>query len=113
MSFVKCNAWTEQNLIRLQSLFPDHTLNVNQLFVQACQERPHDKSPIAANMVLEMAVRALAQIHDTENVAVRKHFIRFLEYLDDADTALQRAFQLYQKYPPVPAKNHPPQVILQ
>ena len=114
MEEVRCNAWVEQNLNRLSTLFPENTIDVKKLFVQTCHSiNPStDRSTIGANIILTAAVQVLAHIHDTENTAVRKHFVRFLEYLDDAENSLQRAFQLYQKYPPKKPRNHPPQQVI-
>jgi hypothetical protein len=112
---VKCNLWARRAVDRTRILFEDASINTDQVFLEQMQHRDAEQNLTpgqrSANMTLRMSMWGLVRIHDTEHPAVRKHYLRFLEHLENAELSLQRALDIHQRNPPVPARPHQPEVL--
>jgi len=112
---IRCNAWTRRIVDNMSVIFDESTLDPNYAFLQQQvninQESNLTPAQKSANMAMRMAMWALVRIHDNENQTVRKHFIRFLEHLEDSELSLQRAMAIMESNPPVKAVQHKPQIL--
>lgn len=113
---VRCNLWTRQTLDRLRVIFPDSRINVDQMFIgllkqAAMAPHTHDADS-GSDFIMQIALWLLVRIYNTESPAIRHKYLIFLQHLENVENEVRRSLELNRKFPPVPARPHPPEQVL-
>lgn len=112
---LQCGLWTRQNIDQVGRLYPDNTFNLDKLFLTLFDEYQRERQQSqpahqqSANFATYLALWFLVRIYNTENLAVRKCFVRALEHVEQIELLVNRALELNQRYPPVVARPHSPE----
>lgn len=105
---IQCNIWTKQTLDRLNLIFQpnSYSQNIDTLFVKLMTQEEREKSShpsevSSTNIMLSAGIWGLIKIFRTENVEVRRQFMRFINHLEEAEAALQKTLKINAQFPPV------------
>lgn len=114
-SELQCGLWTRQNIDQIGRLYPDNTFNLDKLFLTLFDEHQQERQQLhpshqqSANFATYLAMWFLVRIYNTENLAVRKCFVKALDQIEQLELLVNRALDLNQRYPPIVARQHNPE----